>query len=41
MKITDIKTESLQLPFVEPLTAAYGERTHSTIVLVSIETDEG
>jgi L-alanine-DL-glutamate epimerase-like enolase superfamily enzyme len=41
VKITDIKTESLQLPFVEALTAAYGERTHSTIVLVSIETDEG
>jgi L-alanine-DL-glutamate epimerase-like enolase superfamily enzyme len=41
MRITDIKTELLQLPFIEVLVAAYGERAHSTIVLVSIETDEG
>jgi L-alanine-DL-glutamate epimerase-like enolase superfamily enzyme len=41
MKIIDIRTRLLQLPFTEPLTTTYGERTHATIVLVAVETDEG
>lgn len=41
MKILDIRTELLQLPFRDVLATAYGARTHATLVLVSIETDEG
>lgn len=41
MQIVDVKTQVLQLPFTEDLATTYGVRTHATIVLVSIETDEG
>jgi L-alanine-DL-glutamate epimerase-like enolase superfamily enzyme len=41
MRIVDVKTQLLQLPFTEVLSTTYGARTHSTIVLVSVESDEG
>jgi L-alanine-DL-glutamate epimerase-like enolase superfamily enzyme len=41
MKIVDVKTQRLQLPFMETLATTYGARTHATIVLVSVVTDEG
>lgn len=40
MQIVDIKTQVLQLPFTEDLATTYGVRTHATIVLVAVETDE-
>jgi L-alanine-DL-glutamate epimerase-like enolase superfamily enzyme len=41
MQIVDLKTQVLQLPFTEDLATTYGVRTHATIVLVAVETDEG
>lgn len=41
MKITDIKTSLLQVPFKEVLRASYGARTHATYILLEIHTDEG
>lgn len=41
MHILDVKTQVLQLPFTEDLATTYGVRTHATIVLVALETDEG
>ena len=41
MKITNIKTQLLRIPFTEFLKAAYGGRSHASYLLVTIETDEG
>lgn len=41
MKITDVKTTTMRIPFTEPLKAAYGTRKNLTVMLVEIETDEG
>jgi L-alanine-DL-glutamate epimerase-like enolase superfamily enzyme len=41
MQIVDIRTRLLQLPFTEDLSTTYGVRTHATIALVAVETDEG
>jgi L-alanine-DL-glutamate epimerase-like enolase superfamily enzyme len=41
MKITNIKTQLLRVPFTEFLKAAYGGRSHASYLLVTIETDEG
>src|SRR5688572_11983511 len=41
MKITNIKTQLMRIPFTEFLKAAYGGRSHASYLLVTIETDEG
>jgi L-Ala-D/L-Glu epimerase / N-acetyl-D-glutamate racemase len=41
MKITNIKTQLIRIPFTEYLRAAYGGRSHASYLLVMIETDEG
>ena len=41
MKITDVKTQLMRIPFTEYLRAAYGGRSHASYLLVTIETDEG
>lgn len=41
MKITNIITQLLRVPFTEFLKAAYGGRSHASYLLVTIETDEG
>lgn len=41
MRITDIKTQLMRIPFTEFLRAAYGGRSHASYLLVTIETDEG
>ncbi len=41
MKITDIKTQLIRIPFTEYLRAAYGGRSHASFLLVVVETDEG
>ncbi len=41
MKITDIKTQLIRIPFIEYLRAAYGGRSHASFLLVMVETDEG
>ena len=41
MRITDIKTRLIRIPFTEFLRASYGGRSHASFLLVTIETDEG
>jgi hypothetical protein len=40
MKITEIRTQLMRIPFTEFLRAAYGGRSHASYLLVTIETDE-
>ncbi|MEW5980035.1 MAG: mandelate racemase/muconate lactonizing enzyme family protein [Acidobacteriota bacterium] len=41
MKITNITTRLMRIPFTEFLRAAYGGRSHASYLLVTLETDEG
>lgn len=41
MKITDIKTHTMRVPFIRPFRISLGVMTHAVSCLVEVETDEG